>query len=96
MFSRFAAMWILCTPRAVASRVSSMKVKRFAYYLSKFSLIDELLGFLYWCIVVIGIVFAFRWVESKFLLALILSVYVVSAVLIYLYLLKALDRYFKK
>lgn len=39
------------------TQVSTMRLKKWVYYLSKITLIDEVLGFVYWVLAIYGIFF---------------------------------------
>lgn len=72
-----------------------MKPKDWIYYVSKFTLIDEVLGFLYWVLSLYGIYLIVENINSSPILILTLCVYIVSVVIIYITVLKKIKHYFK-
>ena len=72
-----------------------MNKRRWVYYLSKFTLIDEVLGFLYWAAVVYGLFFIPGFFNSALLTGIFFSVYIVMAVVVYIYVLKRVTSFFK-
>jgi hypothetical protein len=72
-----------------------MKPKTIIYYLSKFTLIDEVLGFLYWAFAIYGIYLIVGSVNSSPILIGVLCVYVVAVVIVYMTLLKKVKTFFK-
>lgn len=72
-----------------------MNKKKRVYYLSKFTLIDEVLGFLYWAAVVCGLFFIPGVFKSALLTGLFFGVYSVMAVAAYMYGLKRMAAFFK-
>lgn len=72
-----------------------MNKKKWFYYLSKLTLIDEILGFLYWAAVIFGLFFIPGVFESGLLTGLFFGVYIVMAVVVYMYVLKRVASFFK-
>lgn len=72
-----------------------MNKKKWFYYLSKFTLIDEILGFLYWATVVFGLFFIPGFFKSGLLTGLFFAVYIVTAVVVYMHVLKRVTSFFK-
>ena len=72
-----------------------MKPKNWVYYISKFTLLDELLSFLYWGLSIYGIYFIVGNVTNSIVLIVILCLYIVSMVIVYITLLKKIKYYFK-
>ncbi len=72
-----------------------MKPKNWVYYISKFTLIDEILGFIYWGLSIYGIFLITERIESQTVLIIMLCIYIISVVIIYITLLKKIKLYFK-
>jgi len=72
-----------------------VKPKKWVYFLSKFTLIDELLGLLYWGIAIYGVFFIMENIKTQTVLIITLCIYIISIVLIYIVLLKKAKTYFK-
>jgi hypothetical protein len=60
-----------------------MKLKKWIYYITKFTLIDQILGFIYWVFAIYGIFFLIEHISNKVLIAVILCVYIISVILFY-------------
>lgn len=77
-----------------------MNVKRGFYYLAKFTLLDELLGFIYWAIALLGLFELFSYFDTTSLSPVITTtvvvLYVVLVTVVYIYGLLRLVRFFKK
>lgn len=77
-----------------------MNVKRGFYYLAKFTLLDELLGFIYWAIALLGLFELFSYFDTTSLSTVITTtvvvLYVVLVTVVYIYGLRRLVRFFKK
>lgn len=77
-----------------------MNVKRGFYYLAKFTLLDELLGFIYWAIALLGLFELFSYFDTVALGIVITStsvvLYVVLVTVVYIYGLRRLVRFFKE
>lgn len=72
-----------------------MNRKKWFYYLSKFTLIDEVMVFLYWATVVCGLFFIPGFFKSGLLTGLFFAVYIVMAVVVYMYVLKRVASFLK-
>lgn len=72
-----------------------MNKKRWVYYISKFTLIDEVLGFAYWALAIYGIFIVTNHVDGKVAMGISLGVYILTVVLIYICVLKKITGYFK-
>jgi len=72
-----------------------MKPKKLIYYISKFTLIDEVLGFLYWGLAIYGIFLVTGYINNQTILIVTLCIYITSVVIIYITLLKKIKIYFK-
>lgn len=73
----------------------SMKSKSWIYYISKVTLIDEILGFAYWALSIYGIFLISRHVNSSIVMAIILSTYVILVVIFYIFIIKKIKSFFK-
>jgi hypothetical protein len=71
------------------------RVKKMLYALSKFSLIDELLGLLYWAFVIYGIYLIVGAIDTSPVLIMALSFYIVLVVVLYITILKKVSAFFK-
>jgi hypothetical protein len=60
-----------------------MKLKKCIYYITKFTLIDQILGFMYWIFAIYGIFFLIEHISNKVLIAVTLCVYFISVILFY-------------
>jgi energy-converting hydrogenase Eha subunit C len=72
-----------------------MSAKKWAYYFSKFTLLDELLGIVYWALSIYGIFLIIESGYSDIAVILILCVYIIVVVILYIFLIKKIKRYFK-
>lgn len=61
-----------------------MKTRRVIYWVSKFTLLDELLGMLYWGLAIAGIFFLVEFAVPRNLVLILLPTYLVFVVVIYL------------
>ncbi|KGK42244.1 hypothetical protein LH51_08305 [Nitrincola sp. A-D6] len=66
-----------------------------AYYISKFTLIDEILGLLYWALAIYGIFVLLSYLSNKLVIGVVLCAYIVLVVFIYIYVLKKVTAFFK-
>lgn len=73
-----------------------MKPKDWMYYISKFTLIDEVLGFIYWALSIYGIYLIVENIKSSPILIATLCVYIISVVITYITVLKKMKQYFKR
>ena len=74
---------------------SDMHKKKWVYYISRFTLIDEILGFLYWALAIYGIFVVTSQLSGKLVTGLFLFIYVFFVVLIYMYVIKRVVNFFK-
>ena len=72
-----------------------MNIKKIIYYISKFTLFDEILGFLYWVIAIYGIYLITESINHSIILIGVLFIYIVLIVLVYFTLLKKVKYFFK-
>ena len=72
-----------------------MSLKKFAYYFSKFTLFDEFLGFIYWALSIYGIFLIVENTKSQMVMIAILCIYVMTVVILYIFLIKKIKLYFK-
>ncbi len=72
-----------------------MTPKKWAYYLSKFTLIDEVLGFIYWALAIYGMFLIAGYIKSQIAMISVLLIYIVTVAIFYIFILKRVKRYFK-
>lgn len=72
-----------------------MQKRKWAYYLSKLTLIDEVLGFLYWAFAIYGIFALLNHFSNKLIVGAALCVYIFLVVILYMYVLKRITGFFK-
>ncbi|RAU16437.1 hypothetical protein DN062_18160 [Nitrincola tibetensis] len=72
-----------------------MQKRKWAYYISKFTLIDEILGLLYWALAIYGIFVLLSYLSNKLVIGVVLCAYIVLVVVIYIYVLKKVTAFFK-
>ncbi|KGK42683.1 hypothetical protein LH51_05135 [Nitrincola sp. A-D6] len=72
-----------------------MQKRKWAYYISKFTLIDEILGLLYWALAIYGIFVLLSYLSNTFVIGVVLCAYIVLVVVIYIYVLKKVTAFFK-
>ncbi len=72
-----------------------MNAKKFAYYLSKFSLIDEVLGMAYWIMAIYGLFSIIRYVGNHIMMASLLIIYIVAVAVFYIFAAKRIKTFFK-
>jgi len=72
-----------------------MKPKNWVYYISKFTLIDEVLGFIYWGLSIYGIFLITDNIKNQTFLIAALCIYIVSVVIIYITILRKIKLFFK-
>lgn len=72
-----------------------MQKRKWAYYISKFTLIDEVLGLLYWALAIYGIFVIVSHLSNKLVIGVVLCAYIVFVVVIYIYVLRRITAFFK-
>lgn len=72
-----------------------MQKKKWAYYISKFTLIDEILGLLYWVLAIYGIFVLLNHLSNKLVIGVVLCAYIVLVVVVYIYVLRKITAFFK-
>lgn len=72
-----------------------MNIKKLIYYTSKFTLLDEVLGFLYWFFAIYGIYLITERINNSVILIGILCLYIILIVIIYFTILKKVKYFFK-
>lgn len=72
-----------------------MTPKKWAYYLSKFTFIDEILGFIYWALAIYGMFLIAGYIKSQIAMISALFIYIVTVAIFYIFILKKVKRYFK-
>jgi len=71
-----------------------MNVKRFLYYLSKITLLDEIVGFLYWLLGIYGIYVLMEYTINDTIRILFLAIYIIALVIVYFTLIRKIKNYF--
>lgn len=69
--------------------------KKWAYYLSKLTLIDEILGFIYWALAIYGMFLIAGYIKSQMAMISALFIYIITVAIFYIFILKKVKRYFK-
>ncbi len=69
--------------------------KKLAYYLSKLTLIDEILGFIYWALAIYGMFLIAGYIKSQMAMISALFIYIITVAIFYIFILKRVKRYFK-
>ncbi|MET0064709.1 MAG: hypothetical protein ABW076_00015 [Candidatus Thiodiazotropha sp.] len=72
-----------------------MKSNRWLYYISKFTLLDELLGFVYWALAIYGIFLLAGQLDSTLSMVAVIAPYIVIVTLFYLFIIKKIKSFFK-
>ncbi len=72
-----------------------MKTKTWAYSISRFTLLDEVLGFAYWALAIYGIFLIVGRIDNQVAIVATLCVYIVSVVTVYFFLIKKIKIFFK-
>lgn len=72
-----------------------MRLKRWIYYISKISLIDEILGFIYWAISIYGIFLISSHLNSSTAMIAILFTYIILVVVFYIFIIKKIKTFLK-
>lgn len=71
-----------------------MKPKKWAYSISKFTLLDEILGFAYLALAIYGIFLIVGRIDNQVAMVATLCVYIVSVVTVYIFLIKKIKIFF--
>lgn len=71
-----------------------MFIKKIIYYLSRLTLIDEILGFLYWALTVYGMFLIIDAVENKVMVTIILIFYILFLSIFYITVVKKIKKFF--
>lgn len=69
--------------------------RKWAYYASKFTLLDEILGLVYWALAIYGIFVIVGKFNGAVMAGVALSVYIVVVVFLYISVLKKVSAFFK-
>lgn len=72
-----------------------MNFKKITYYISKITLLDEILSILYWAVGIYGIFYLSKTVNGTISLSIILGVYIITIAIFYIIVLKKIKSYFK-
>lgn len=73
-----------------------MKTKSLIYYISKFTLLDEILGFIYWGLAIYGIFFIADYIKNETVVIVALLIYIIFVAIMYITIVKKITLYFKK
>ena len=73
-----------------------MTPKKLAYYLSKITLLDEVLGFIYWAFAIYGIFLIAGYIKNQIAMISVIFIYIVTVTFFYIFILKRLKKYFKR
>lgn len=73
-----------------------MQFKKIIYYVSKFTLIDEIVGFIYWALSIYGIFLIVENFDGGMVELVLLAGYIVGVVVVYLTIMKKIKIYFKE
>jgi len=68
---------------------------KFLYYIMKFTLLDEIIGFIYWALVILGIFYVTSRNFGPALTIILCSSLVLASVAFYFYIIKRAQRFFK-
>lgn len=72
-----------------------MAGKKWLYYISKFTLIDEILGFVYWALAIYGLFVIVDYIESRIAIVGILLVYIIAVSVLYIFVVKRVKYFIK-
>ena len=72
-----------------------MELRKIVYYFSKITLIDEILGFLYWALAILGILLIVDRIGANLTTIIVLVVYIPLVTVTYILLSKALKRHLR-
>ncbi len=72
-----------------------MAAKKWIYYIFKFTLINEILGFLYWALAIYGLFITAGCIETRMAMITILLVYIIAVATFYIFVVKRV-KYFLK
>lgn len=70
--------------------------KKLAYYLSKITLLDEVLGFIYWAFAIYGIFLIAGYIKNQIATISVILIYIVTVTFFYIFFLKRLKKYFRR
>jgi hypothetical protein len=70
--------------------------KKLAYYLSRITLLDEVLGFIYWAFAIYGIFLIAGHIKNQIATISVILIYIVTVTFFYIFLLKRLKKYFRR
>jgi hypothetical protein len=72
-----------------------MKLKRLIYYVSKFTLLDEILDFIYLGLAIYGIIVIPDYIKNETVVIVALLIYMILVAIIYITIVKKIKLYFK-
>lgn len=70
--------------------------KKLASYLSKITLLDEVLGFIYWAFAIYGIFLIAGYIKNQIATIYVILIYIVTVTFFYIFFLKRLKKYFRR
>ena len=73
-----------------------MNVKNIIYWFSKITLMDEIIGFIYWVTSICGIFFVIKISSNSVLTAVITILYIATAAFVYFFVIKKINKFFNK
>lgn len=73
-----------------------MKSKKWIYRISKITLADEILGFIYWALAIYGVFIISRNVSNNIIMAIILFSYIISVTAFYIFIIKKIKMFLKE
>ncbi len=69
--------------------------KKYLRLFIKFTLLDEVIGFIYWAVIIYGIFLIFNYISNSVMLGITLIIYIVASAVVYIFGLKRLKVLFK-
>ncbi len=69
--------------------------KKYLRLFIKFTLLDEVIGFIYWAVIIYGIFLIFNYISNSVMLGINLIIYIVASAVVYIFGLKRLKVLFK-
>ncbi|MGI5310441.1 hypothetical protein [Rheinheimera sp. WS51] len=70
-----------------------MAPKKWTYYLSKLTLLDEILGFIYWALASYGIFLIAGYIESQIAMICAFLIYIITVAFFYIFISKKVKKY---
>jgi len=69
--------------------------KKYLKLFIKFTLLDEVIGFIYWAVIIYGVFLISNYISNSVMLGITLIIYIVASAFAYIYGLKRLKTLFK-